>query len=146
MNSEQEKNSENAIYQEKNLGSAIDKFQIAKLEDRYDLSLQSVYNRLETLNIKQFKEGRTSYITDVQLQLMDSLHEHLKNGGKTAEFVAARIESGEIVPKDVPSGAGAVVLAEEQASTPSDASAIVLVEECSVGNDGQCWRRSPSIS
>ena len=64
----------------------IDNFPVSQLQSRFSLGKQAVYNRLDALGIKPFKEGNRSYITADQLQLLDQLHEHINQGGTMAEF------------------------------------------------------------
>ena len=64
----------------------IDNFPVSQLQSRFSLGKQAVYNRLQQLGIKPFKEGNRSYITADQLQLLDQLHEHINQGGTMAEF------------------------------------------------------------
>ncbi len=64
----------------------IDNFPVSQLQSRFSLGKQAVYNRLDALDIKPFKEGNRSYITADQLQLLDQLHEHINQGGTMAEF------------------------------------------------------------
>lgn len=64
----------------------IDNFPVSQLQNRFSLGKQAVYNRLDALGIKPFKEGNRSKITADQLQLLDQLHEHINQGGTMAEF------------------------------------------------------------
>ena len=94
---------------------AMGKFLKSDLVKRYGMSRTTTYDRLNALYIKPFKEGKLYYITDEQLRLMDELDTHLKNRGKIAKFVAARIESGEIYLETLPDKTEAIVLPQEQA-------------------------------
>lgn len=70
----------------------IDPFPFAALQDRYSLGKQAVYNRIDALEIKTFKEGNKSYITAADVELLDSLHDHIKSGGKMDDFKSPRTE------------------------------------------------------
>ncbi|WP_413176463.1 hypothetical protein [Anabaena azotica] len=64
----------------------IDPFPVAALQDRYAIGKQAVYNRLEALDIKPFKQGNKSYIHATDVELLDELHQHIKDGGKMDNF------------------------------------------------------------
>jgi hypothetical protein len=68
------------------MNTEIDNFPVSQLQNRFSIGKQAVYNRLDALDIKPFKEGNKSYITADQLQLLDRLHEHINQGGTMAEF------------------------------------------------------------
>jgi len=71
------------------------------LSEKYGVSRAVVYDRLNALHIKPYKQGNRSYITADQLKLMDDLHAHLSAGGKTNKFVKERIDFGEIVLEQI---------------------------------------------
>lgn len=106
--------------QEENFEHDLYKFPTRKLPERYKVSKRLVYKRLGALHIKPIKEGKNSYITAEQLQLMDDLHAHLKAGRKTNEFVQQRIATGEIflIQEAVPEAA-LVTQTQAQAMTVS---------------------------
>lgn len=64
----------------------IDPFPVAALQDRYNLGKQAVYNRIDALDIKTFKQGNKSYITASDVELLDQLHDHISAGGKMDDF------------------------------------------------------------
>ena len=68
----------------------IDNFPVSQLQSRYSIGKQAVYNRLDALDIKPFKEGNRSYITADQLRLLDELHQHIAAGGTMADFSAKK--------------------------------------------------------
>jgi hypothetical protein len=68
------------------MNTEIDNFPVSQLQNGFSIGKQAVYNRLDALDIKPFKEGNKSYITANQLQLLDRLHEHINQGGTMAEF------------------------------------------------------------
>ena len=70
----------------------IDNYPVSELQNRYSLGKQAVYNRLDALEIKPFKERNRSYISADQVQMLDDLHEHIKAGGTMADFSVARKE------------------------------------------------------
>ncbi|MEA5551948.1 hypothetical protein VB713_13435 [Anabaena cylindrica UHCC 0172] len=66
----------------------IDPFPVSALQDRYAIGKQAVYNRLEALDIKPFKQGNKSYIHATDVELLDQLHQHIKDGGKMDDFLS----------------------------------------------------------
>lgn len=73
------------------------KFPTNELHERYGIGRSVVYTRINALSIKPHRQGIKSYITDVQLQMMDDLNAHLKDGGRTDDFVRQCIADGSIV-------------------------------------------------
>lgn len=67
--------------------SQIDRFPVKELPNRYSINRSVLYTRLEKLGIKTSKEGNKSFIDGESLKLLDDLHEHLKKGGTTSEFL-----------------------------------------------------------
>lgn len=65
-----------------------DRIRVPQLFIRYDLGKTAVYKRMAALGIEPKKLGNRAYVTAEQLALLDELHEHIKSGGITAEFVA----------------------------------------------------------
>ncbi|MEH2275423.1 MAG: hypothetical protein V7K40_11695 [Nostoc sp.] len=64
----------------------IDPFPVAALLDRYNLGKQAVYNRIDALDIKTFKQGNKSYITaSADVELLDQLHDHINKNAYQAE-------------------------------------------------------------
>ena len=63
--------------------------EVSELMDRYGLhSRQSLYARLKSLGLVLNKGDRNKvYATDEQVQLLDELNEHLKNGGTLKSFL-----------------------------------------------------------
>jgi len=53
------------------------------------------HNRMTKLGIKPERRGRASYLSTTQIQLLDKLDGHLRNGGTFSNFV---IEEGEVTP------------------------------------------------
>lgn len=70
----------------------IDPFPVAALQDRYNLGKQAVYNRIDALDIKTFKQGNKSYITASDVELLDQLHNHISTGGKMDDFKSPKAE------------------------------------------------------
>ncbi|MBG1265468.1 hypothetical protein [Nostoc sp. WHI] len=70
----------------------IDPFPVAALLDRYNLGKQAVYNRIDALDIKTFKQGNKSYITASDVELLDQLHDHISAGGKMDDFKSPKTE------------------------------------------------------
>ncbi|WP_414528444.1 hypothetical protein [Nodularia chucula] len=68
----------------------IDPFPVTALQDRYAIGKQAVYNRLEALDIKPFKQGNKSYVHATDVELLDQLHQHIKDGGKMDDFKSPR--------------------------------------------------------
>lgn len=67
--------------------SEIDRFPVKELPNRYNINRSVLYTRLEKLNIKTIKEKNKSFIDGESLKLLDDLNDHLKNGGKTNDFL-----------------------------------------------------------
>ncbi|WP_121970693.1 hypothetical protein [Leptolyngbya sp. BC1307] len=63
---------------------------VTQLFTRYGLSKSAVYKRMADLGIKRQKLGNRAYIAADQVALLDELHEHIKQGGNTAEFLVNR--------------------------------------------------------
>ncbi|WP_242017977.1 hypothetical protein [Synechocystis sp. FACHB-383] len=60
---------------------------IKQLCDRYSLtSRQALYDRLKALGITLSRQGRSSYATPEQIDLLDQIHEHLAEGGSLKTF------------------------------------------------------------
>ena len=72
------------------MNAEIDNFPVSQLQSRYSIGKQAVYNRLDALDIKPFKEGNRSYITAMQLRSLDELHQHIAAGGTMADFSAKK--------------------------------------------------------
>lgn len=75
---------------------------IRELEERYSISDQTLTKRFNYLRIKPFKiEGdkRKSYIHQHQVDILDALHEHIKNGGVMAEFKQGLDELDNEIPE-----------------------------------------------
>lgn len=68
----------------------IDRLQVSQLEDRYNLARSAVYTRLDALGIKPEKIGNKAYINAEQIGLLDDLHQFIKAGGNTPEFLDRR--------------------------------------------------------
>lgn len=67
--------------------SNLDRLPVAQLTSRYDIGRTSLYKRLSDLNIKPHTLGNKAYVDAQQLDLLDRLHQHLKSGHQTAEFL-----------------------------------------------------------
>ena len=68
--------------------TSLDLIPVSQLPSRYSINRSVVYTRLKELNIKPQKIGKQSYINATELDLLDQLDKHLKNGGITSEFLA----------------------------------------------------------
>ena len=68
--------------------TSLDLIPVSQLPSRYSVNRSVVYTRLKELNIKTQKLGKQSYIYATELDLLDKLDKHLKNGGLTSEFLA----------------------------------------------------------
>ena len=68
--------------------TSLDIIPVSQLPSRYSVNRSVVYTRLKELKIKPQKIGKQSYIKGTELDLLDRLDEHLKNGGITSEFLA----------------------------------------------------------
>lgn len=75
--------------------ATIDRLPVAKLPERYGISRTVLYDRINALKITPEKRGNKSYVNAKQIALLDDLHEHLKQGGSTADFLDRVGLSGE---------------------------------------------------
>ena len=84
----------------------IDPYPVSELTNRYNIGKQAVYNRLEALKIKPAHHSNRSYISSIQLQALDRLHQHIASGGTMANFEASITESSlsPVDSLDTPSG------------------------------------------
>lgn len=71
----------------------LDRVPLNQLPSRYGIARSALYTRLKDLKIEAEKEGKRAYLNAKQLQLMDSLHEHIQKGGTTGEFLKQQPES-----------------------------------------------------
>lgn len=65
----------------------IDRIPLSQLPSRYSIARSALYTRLKDLQIEAFKEGKKAYVNAKQLQLLDDLHQHIQQGGITADFL-----------------------------------------------------------
>ncbi|OKH10812.1 hypothetical protein NIES593_22730 [Hydrococcus rivularis NIES-593] len=85
------------------MNAEIDNFPVSQLQSRYSIGKQAVYNRLDALDIKPFKEGNKSYINASQLRSLDELHQHIADGGTMATFgTAQNSQAGQLEKLDSP--------------------------------------------
>jgi hypothetical protein len=81
--------------------AGIDKMRTKLVAERYSIEYSSLHNRLAKLGIKPSKEGRESFLSGADIELLDRLHTHLSKSGNTfANFI---IEEGEIMPLETKS-------------------------------------------
>lgn len=58
-----------------------------QLEEKYSIKTAQYYERIKYLGIKAHKQGKEpAYLDDEQVELLDSLHEHIKLSGKMEGF------------------------------------------------------------
>jgi hypothetical protein len=76
--------------------TGIDKMKTKLVAGRYSIEYNSLHNRMTKLGIKPSKEGRESFLSGTDIELLDRLHSHLSISGNTfSNFV---IEEGAIMP------------------------------------------------
>jgi DNA-binding transcriptional regulator YiaG len=76
--------------------AGIDKMKTKLVAQRYLIEYNSLHNRMTKLGIKPSKEGRESFLSGTDIELLDRLHSHLSISGNTfSNFV---IEEGEAMP------------------------------------------------
>ena len=81
--------------------AGIDKMRTKLVAERYSIEYNSLHNRMTKLGIKPSKEGRESFLSGTDIELLDRLHSHLSISGNTfSNFV---IEEGEIIPLETKS-------------------------------------------
>ena len=66
----------------------VDLIPLSQLPNRYGIARSNLYNRLKDLKIESIKQGRKAFITATQLQMLDGLDAHFKQGGTTSEYLA----------------------------------------------------------
>lgn len=66
----------------------IDQIPLNGLEGRYSIGYTSINNRLNRLGIKPIKQGRRSYVSAEQLEVLDQLDKHIKAGGTIQSFLS----------------------------------------------------------
>ncbi len=75
------------------MNAEIDPYPVSELQSRYSIGKQAVYNRLEALSIKPYKQGNRSFITLDQLLWLDQLHSHITASGTMTDFISPQTES-----------------------------------------------------
>ena len=79
-----------------NFSSNVDRMRTRQVAERYSIEYNSLHNRMNKLGIKPTKEGRESFLSGVDIELLDRLHEHLSISGNTfANFI---LEEGAVIP------------------------------------------------
>jgi len=74
----------------------IDKMKTKLVAERYSIEYNSLHNRMTKLGIKPSKEGRESFLSAPDIELLDRLHTHLSISGNTfSNFI---IEEGDMIP------------------------------------------------
>ena len=74
----------------------IDRMKTRQVAERYGIEYSSLHNRMNKLGIKPTKEGRESFLSGSDIELLDRLHDFLSVSGNTfKDFV---IEEGAIMP------------------------------------------------
>lgn len=74
-------------------GTQLDSFPVNELSDRYQLTRSNVYNRLSKLGIQAEKVGNKAFLNASQLEQMDRLDQHLKEGNTIEDFLVDRHHS-----------------------------------------------------
>ena len=96
MNPIQPSNTSNASIETIPAYAGIDKMRTKLVAERYAIEYNSLHNRMTKLGIKPSKEGRESFLSGTDIQLLDRLHSHLSISGNTfSNFI---IEEGAIMP------------------------------------------------
>ncbi len=104
------------------MNTAIDRFPVSELRDRFNIGRTALYERMNTLSIKPVKQGTKSYVSGEQLQQMDALDLHIKSGGGLADFAQpVQQTSGEQTEQ--------LSLPVAQSISPAQSSAMVSVIE-----------------
>jgi len=76
--------------------SSIDRIRTRQVAEKYGIEYTSLHNRMNKLGIKPTKEGRESFLSASDIELLDRLHSHLSISGNTfSNFI---IEEGAVVP------------------------------------------------
>jgi len=91
----------------------LDSLPVASLPARYSISRSVLYDRIRALNVKPEKRGSKAYVNAHQLELLDSLHAFLNNGGSTVDFLASTGLSAEQSDEDGLQSGGQLVAMEQ---------------------------------
>ena len=73
----------------------IDPYPVSELTTRFGIGRTALYDRLKALGVVPTKQGSKAFVSKEQLQRLDALDEHLKDGGAIADFERAPLLSGE---------------------------------------------------
>ena len=65
----------------------VDRISILQLHSRYEVSKSTFYKRIKSLQIIVEREKGKNYVSLIQLQLLDALHQHIEQGGTTKRFI-----------------------------------------------------------
>lgn len=69
-----------------NSDTIVDPFPVSSLPDRYSVSKQIVYRRMQQTNVPTIRKGRFSYVRADHVAVLDRLHQHLAGGGMMEDF------------------------------------------------------------
>lgn len=105
----------------------IDRLPVAQLPSRYGISRTVLYERFAALKIEPERRGNKAYVNAQQLELLDGLHEHLHQGGSTADFLE-RTGLLAVQSTGQPSKLSAELSTGQLAAPPESVSLSVLVE------------------
>ncbi len=64
----------------------IDPYPVSELTTRFGIGRTALYSRMNALTIVPIKQGSKAFVSLQQLQRLDALNEHLKNGGGLTDF------------------------------------------------------------
>lgn len=77
----------------------IDRIPVGQLIDKYKIKKSALYDRLYASGIKPERTRLGSFVSADQLDILDKLDEHLKNGGALADFAGLLSEHVDNVEK-----------------------------------------------
>lgn len=78
----------------------IDPYPVKELTTRFGIGRTALYDRLKALGVMPTKQGSKAFVSKEQLQRLDALDEHMKDGGAIADFERATLLSGEYGEQD----------------------------------------------
>jgi predicted DNA-binding protein YlxM (UPF0122 family) len=118
-----------------------DKLSIEELQERYGIKRAALYDRINYLKIKSWREGNKAYLNAEQIAHMDGLYEHMKQK-KIMETYPKPEPTGPTNSKEISVLASAVAVEDQDQAQAS--SAMVVSETSAVREQPQLESKSES--
>lgn len=87
----------------------VERLSISELLERYQIKSGALYQRFKVLGIERAGSGKKAFLSLAQVELMDNLHLHLKQGGTFGDFPDVHQNFSEEVDPDPETPSGALV-------------------------------------